>query len=74
MSNIDDDDDEEDQSFQGYYKITPNQKAFNEEVASMYFGKGATPQNMPSSVVYPKVILICLCFPRFVRGSARVCI
>ena len=51
------DEDDKDSTFGNYYKISPNQKAFNEQVSGMYFGKNASPQSMPGSVVYPKVSL-----------------
>ena len=50
--------DREDSAFGNYYKMSANQKAFNEEVSGMYFGKNASPQSMSGSVVYPKVRLI----------------
>jgi len=57
-ASLDEDEDEEDLMLENYYKISENQKAFNEEVSGMYFGKNASPQSMPGSVVYPKVSLI----------------
>ena len=54
----DEDEGDEDSTFESYYTISANQRAFNEEVSGMFFGKSASPQSMPGSVVYPKVNLI----------------